>query len=111
MAKKAKKKKNNAKRVFEKYLAPKIIGRNSDETIINFCSLDYNSFYYIATKFSLKERQISSLVGFKDEFFILTLVSQIIKELKLEGAYYAKKVTANLDNLSYPFHLSNIRKM
>lgn len=95
MAKKAKKKKNNAKRVFEKYLAPKIIGRNSDETIINFCSLDYNSFYYIATKFSLKERQISSLVGFKDEFFILTLVSQIIKELKLEGAYYAKKVTAN----------------
>lgn len=43
----------------------------------------------------MKERQISSLVGFKDESFVLTLVCQIIKELKLEDLYYSKKVTAN----------------
>jgi len=74
---------------------PKIIGKNSDETIAIFCTLDYNYFYNVATKYKLKERQISSLVGFKDEFFILTLVSQIIKELKLEDIFSFKKVTAN----------------
>ena len=106
MAKNVKKKKNNAKGVFEKYIAPKIIGKDSDETITNFCTLDYNYFYHIATKFSLKERQISSLVVFKDEFLILTLVSQIIKELKLGNTYSFKKVTANRSDLSY--HLSFI---
>lgn len=85
----------DAKGVFEKYLAPIIIGKDSDETINIFCALDYNYFYAIATKYALKERQISSLVGFKDEFFVLTLIHQIIKELKLEDVYYAKKVTAN----------------
>lgn len=95
MKKHKKQKKIDAKGVFEKYLAPKIIGKNSDETIAIFCALDYNYFYAIATKYALKERQISSLVGFKDEFFVLTLIRQIIKELKLENVYYSKKVTAN----------------
>lgn len=93
--KKHNKNKINAKGVFEKHLAPKMIGKDSDETIAIFCHLDYNYFYSIATKYALKERQISSLVGFKDEFFVLTLVDQIIKELKLEEGYYTKKVTAN----------------
>ncbi len=85
----------DAKKVFEKYLAPKIIGKDSDETIAIFCDLDYNYFYDIATKYALKERQISSLVGFKDEFFVLILIRQIINELKLEDAFYTQKVTAN----------------
>lgn len=92
---KKRRKKINAKGVFEKHLAPTLIGKDSDETIGIFCALDYNHFYNIATKYALKERQISSLVGFKDEFFVLTLISQIIKELKLEDVYYTKKVTAN----------------
>lgn len=95
MKKHTKRKKIDAKGVFEKYLAPKIIGKDSDETITIFCALDYNYFYDIATKYALRERQISSLVGFKDEFFVLTLICQIIKELKLEDVYYTKKVTAN----------------
>ena len=95
MKKRKKQKKIDAKGVFEKYLAPKIIGKDSNETIAIFCALDYNHFYNIATKYALKERQISSLVGFKDEFFVLTLICQIIKELKLEDIFYSKKVTAN----------------
>jgi len=95
MKKHKKQRKVDAKSVFEKYLAPKIIGKNSDETIAIFCALDYNYFYDVATKYALKERQISSLVGFKDEFFVLTLIHQIIKELKLEAVFYTKKVTAN----------------
>lgn len=90
-----KKKKVNAKSIFEKHIAPKIIGKDSNETISIFCTLDYNYFYNIANKYGLKERQISSLVGFKDEFFVLTLVSQIIKELEFEDTFYTKKVTAN----------------
>ena len=92
---KKQKKKINAKGVFEKHIAPKMIGKDSDETIAIFCTLDRNYFYDVATKYALKERQISSLVGFKDEFFVLTLIGQIIKELKLEDVYYTKKVTAN----------------
>lgn len=95
MKKHRKQKKINAKSIFEKYLAPKIIGKDSDATIAMFCDLDYNYFYDVATKHGLKERQISSLVGFKDEFFVLTLIYQIIKELKLEDIYYTKKITAN----------------
>ncbi len=98
MEKHKKKNKIGAKSVFEKYLAPKIIGEDSDETIAIFCALDYNYFYNIATKYALRERQISSLVGFKDEFFVLTLICQIIKELTLEDTYYAKKITANLNS-------------
>lgn len=90
-----KQKKIDAKGVLERYIAPKITGKNSDETIKIFCTLDYNHFYNIATKYKLKERQISSLVGFKDEFFVSTLICQIIKELKLDNKYYTKKVTAN----------------
>lgn len=95
MKKHKKQKRIDAKGVFEKYLAPKIIGKDSNETIAIFCTLDYNYFYNVASKYALKERQISSLVGFKDEFFVLTLIRQIIKELKLETVYYTKKITAN----------------
>lgn len=95
MAKHVKKKKINAKGVFDRYIAPIMIGRDSNETIAIFSTLDRNFFYNFANKFSLKERQTSSMVGFKDEFFILTLVSQIIKELGLEDMYSFKKVTAN----------------
>ncbi|OGT22351.1 MAG: hypothetical protein A3C55_04080 [Gammaproteobacteria bacterium RIFCSPHIGHO2_02_FULL_42_13] len=84
-----------AKNIFQTYVAPEIVGKTSNETISIFCTLDYNYFYNIAKKYKLKERQISSLVGFKDEFFVLTLIRQIIKELGFENAYYAKKVTAN----------------
>lgn len=95
MKKRGKQKKIDAKGVFERYLAPKMIGRDSEETIAIFCTLDYNHFYDIATKYGLKERQISSLVGFKDEFFVLTLICQIISERQLDNVFYSKKVTAN----------------
>ena len=95
MKKHKKKKKINAKGIFDNHLAPKMIGRDSDETIAIFCTLDRNYFYDVAKNFKLKERQVSSLVGFKDEFFVLTLINQVIKELKLENIFYAKKVTAN----------------
>lgn len=85
----------SAKDVFEKYIEPKLTGKDSAETITKFCDLDYGYFYNIATKYVLKERQISSLIGFKDEFFVFKVISQIIKELKLEKVYYVKKVTAN----------------
>lgn len=87
--------KNSAKGVFEKYLAPSMVGKDSDATIAIFSTRDYNYFKNVAIKGGLKERQIASLVGFKDEFFIKTLVSQVIKELKLEDIYSFKKVTAN----------------
>lgn len=90
-----KQKRPNTKSVFNKYLARTLVGNNSDETIAIFSALDYNHFYNIAKRHKLKERQISSLVGFKDEFFVLTLICQIIKELRFEDVYDIKKVTAN----------------
>ncbi len=85
----------NAKDIFDKYVAKKLIGKNSQETVELFCSLNYNYFYDLAKKYKLKERQISSLVGFKDEFFVEILISQIIKENNLIEKFYCKKVTAN----------------
>ena len=43
----------------------------------------------------MKERQISALVGFKDEFFVRTLISQIIEEKGFTDNLYCQKVTAN----------------
>ena len=90
-----KQKKIDAKSIFDRYLALKIIGKDSDETIAICCGLDYHYFYDVAIKYKLRERQISSLVGFKDEFFVLTLIRQMFKELKLDEVFYTKKVTAN----------------
>lgn len=95
MKKKKIKIKASAKDIFDKYVSKKLIGKDSKETIEIFCNLNYNDFYNLAQKYKLKERQISSLVGFKDEFFVETLVSQIIKENNLIDKFYCKKVTAN----------------
>ena len=85
----------NAKDIFDRHVAKKIVGKNSKETMEIFCNLNYNDFYNWAQKYNLEERQISSLVGFKDEFFVEILIKQIIDELKLSDKFYCKKVTAN----------------
>jgi len=90
-----KKKKRSAHDVFDKYIAPEIVGDTSEQTIEIFSNLDYNNFYNLAKKYKLEERQVSSLIGFKDEFFVEVLISQIIKENDLEDKIYCKKVTAN----------------
>lgn len=43
----------------------------------------------------MKERQISSFIGLKDEFFVKTLINQIIHELGLDEKFFCKKITAN----------------
>ena len=89
------KKSVNAKIVFDKYIAKKLKGHNSSETINIFSNLSYDSFYSLSKKHKLKERQISALIGFKDEFFVEVLITQTIEELKLNNKFYCKKVTAN----------------
>lgn len=89
------KKKLRAKEIFDKFMSKTLVGSDSGETIETFSNFNYNSFYDFAKKYKLRERQISSLVGFKDEFFVYTLVSQIIIENKLNKKFYCKKVTAN----------------
>ena len=90
-----KKKKRSAHDVFDKYIAPELIGDTSEQTMKIFCDLDYNNFYNLAKKYKLEERQVSSLIGFKDEFLVQVLVTQIIQENNLEDSFYCKKVTAN----------------
>src|SRR3989344_2687152 len=90
-----KKLKINAKDVFDKFFSKTLTGANSDETINIFCNTDNNYFANLAKKHKLEERQIASVVGFKDEFFVELLINQIIKENKLENRFYCKKVTAN----------------
>ena len=85
----------SAKDIFDKRVAKSLVGKNSEETIEIFCNLNQKYFYHLAQKYKLKERQISSLVGFKDEFFVETLISQIIEENGLGEKIYCKKVTAN----------------
>jgi hypothetical protein len=89
------KKRINAKIIFDKYLSKKLQGNNSDETINIFSDFSYNNFYDLAKKHKLGERQVSSLIGFKDEFFVAILITQIINELKLDDKFYCKKITAN----------------
>lgn len=95
MPKNRTKSKVNAKDVFDRYADRKLAGKNSKETIDIFCNLNYNNFYNLAQKYKLEERQVSSLIGFKDEFFVETLIGQIIKENNLEDKFYCKKITAN----------------
>lgn len=85
----------SAKDIFDKHVAKNLSGKNSEETIKIFCGLNYNNFYTWAKKYRLEERQISSLMGFKDEFFVEILINQIIAESKLSEKFYCKKVTAN----------------
>ena len=85
----------SAKDIFDKHVAKNLVGKNSKETIKIFSNLNYSNFYNWAQKYKLEERQISSLMGFKDEYFVEILVSQIIAESKLEDKFYCKKVTAN----------------
>lgn len=95
MAHKKPKNKINAKDIFDRYIARSLTGKHSQETIEIFCRFSSNDFYALAQKYRLRERQISSLVGFKDEFFVEILISQIIKEVGLEQKLYCKKITAN----------------
>jgi hypothetical protein len=90
-----KKKKINSKGIFDKYYSKNLTGGNSKETIEIFCNTNYNYFASLGKKYKLKERQIASVVGFKDEFFVELLINQIIKENELENKFYCKKVTAN----------------
>lgn len=89
------KKKFSAKKIFDKKLSKSLVGKTSDETINIFSTLDSSAFLNFSKKYKLKERQISSLVGFKDEFFVEVLITQIIKEIGLEDKFYCKKITAN----------------
>jgi len=90
-----KKVKINAKDIFDKHFSKTLTGVSSEETINIFCNTDNNYFANLAKKHKLGERQIASVVGFKDEFFVELLINQIIKENKLERKFYCKKVTAN----------------
>lgn len=90
-----KKVKINAKDIFDKKFSKNLTGESSRETIDIFCNTDNNYFANLARKHKLEERQIASVVGFKDEFFVELLINQIIKENKLENKFYCKKVTAN----------------
>src|SRR3989344_2920906 len=108
-----KKVKMNAKDVFDKKFSKNLIGKNSEETIDIFCNKDNNYFANLAKKHKLEERQIASVVGFKDEFFVGLLINQIIKENKLENRFYCKKVTANQTSglLSRSIKLNNVEKI
>jgi len=90
-----KKVKINAKYIFDKKFSKNLTGKNSKETMDIFCNTDNNYFASLAKKHKLEERQIASIVGFKDEFFVELLINQILKENRLENKFYCKKVTAN----------------
>jgi|SRR3989344_5596444 len=107
-----KKVKINAKHIFDKHFSKALTGGSSDETINIFCNTDNNYFANLAKKHKLGERQIASVVGFKDEFFVELLINQIIKENKLENQFYCKKVTANQTSglLSRSIRLNNDKK-
>ena len=108
-----KKIKINAKDIFDKKFSKNLTGESSRETIDIFCNTDNNYFANLAKKHKLQERQIASVVGFKDEFFVELLVNQIIKENKLENRFYCKKVTANQTSglLSRSIKLNNTEKI
>jgi len=108
-----KKVKINAKDIFDKNFSKDLTGKNSKETMDIFCNTDNNYFADLAKKHKLEERQIASVVGFKDEFFVELLINQILKENKLENRFYCKKVTANQTSglLSRSIKLNNAEKI
>ena len=107
-----KKVKINAKDIFDKKFSKNLTGKNSKETIDIFCNTDNNYFADLAKKHKLEERQVASVVGFKDEFFVELLINQILRENKLENRFYCKKVTANQTSglLSRSIKLNNTEK-
>ena len=112
LMKKHAKKKIKTKDIFDRYLVNDLTGADSSKTIDIFSNLNATSFLDLARKHKLKERQISTLIGFKDEFFVYTLICQIISELHLEDQFYCKKVTASewrgLSARMIKFHYSDL---
>ena len=90
-----KRRKPTAKEVFDKRVSRDLTGINSDETIDIFSKLSFSDFYQLSKKYKLKERQISSFIGMKDEFFVKTLINQLIRELGLNEKFFCIKITAN----------------
>jgi len=85
----------NAKDIFNEKIAPLMKGKNSDETINIFSKTSNSYFYNLPPMKRLAERQKASIVGFKDEYFIETIINYVIGENNLEQNFYCKKVTAN----------------
>ena len=85
----------NAKDIFNEKIAPLMKGKNSDETINIFSKTSNSYFYNLPLMKRLAERQKASIVGFKDEYFIETIINYVIGENNLEQNFYCKKVTAN----------------
>jgi len=85
----------NAKDIFNKKIAPLMKGKNSDETINIFSKTSNSYFYNLPSMRRLAERQKASTVGFKDEYFVETIINYVISENNLESNFYCKKITAN----------------
>jgi len=85
----------NAKDIFNKKIAPLMKGKNSDETINIFSKTSNSYFYNLPPMKRLAERQKASTVGFKDEYFVETIINYVISENNLGQNFYCKKITAN----------------
>lgn len=85
----------NAKNIFNKKITPLIRGKNSDDTIDIFSKTSNSYFYNLPQMRRLTERQKASFIGFKDEYFVETIINYVIIENDLEQNFYCKKITAN----------------
>ncbi len=85
----------SAKDIFDKKIALLITEKSSKKLIELFSQTSFDYFYNLQEVKGLKERQIASIIGFKDEYFVETIINLIIKENKLTNKFYCKKVTAN----------------
>ncbi len=90
-----KKAKTSAKVIFETKIVPLLKSSSSDEAIEKFCETSNAYFYNLPIMKALKERQIASIVGFKDEYFVESVINHVLKENNLVERFYCKKVTAN----------------
>jgi len=86
---------NNAKSTFDTAIAPLIRGTSSDDAIQKFSQTSFNYFYQLPIMATKKERQRAAIIGFKDEYFVETIINHVIRENQLENIFYCKKVTAN----------------
>ena len=82
----------NAKNIFDKKIAPLIKGKNSDETINIFSKTSNSYFYNLPPMRRLTERQKASVIGFKDEYFVETIINYIISENNLKQNFYCQKI-------------------
>jgi len=85
----------SSKEIFDLKIAPLLIGSTSTDTINIFSKTSFNYFYNLSNTMGLKERQVASIIGFKDEFFVETVINQVIEENNFNNKFYCKKVTAN----------------